>query len=88
MHAVYRTVQAIIDHGADVNATNNSGQTPLWFACLDGQEGFVKILLNTEADPNITDKYKDSCLHAALHGHCSTETIKKVLDHGAPCECC
>ena len=31
-----QTVQAIIDHGADVNAVNNRGQTPLWFACADG----------------------------------------------------
>ena len=74
-----QTVQAIIDHGADVNAMNNSGQTPLWFACFDGQEDFVKILLDTGADPSITDKYKDSCLHATLNGYCSTETIKKFL---------
>ena len=76
-------VQAIINHGAGVNTRNNNGQTPLWFACCDGQESFVKILLDTGANPNITDKFGDSCLHAALHGHCSTETIQEILDHGA-----
>ena len=29
-----QTVQAIIDHGADVNAANNRGKTALWFACV------------------------------------------------------
>ena len=77
------TVQAIIDHGVDVNAVNNTGQTPLWLACCDGQVDFVKILLDTGADTNIIDKYGDSCLHAAMHGHCSTEVIQKILDHGA-----
>ena len=78
-----QTIQAIIDHGADVNAVNNRGKTPLWFACCDGQDSFVKILLDIGADPNIADKFGDSCLHAAIHGHCSTETIQKILDHDA-----
>ena len=78
-----QTVQAIIDHGASVNAVNTRGQTALWFACVDGQESFVKFLLDTEADPNIIDKYGESCLHAALHGHCSTATLQEMLEHGA-----
>ena len=78
-----QTVQAIIDHGADVNAVNNRGQTALWFACIDGQDSIVKVLMDTGADPSIVDKYRDSCLHAAIHGQCSTETIQKIIDHGA-----
>ena len=78
-----QTVRAIIDHSADVNAVNNRGQTALWFACCDGQESFVRILLDTGADPNIADQYGESCLHAAIHGQCSTETIQEILDHGA-----
>ena len=78
-----QTVHAIIDHGAFVNAVNNKGQTALWLACYNGQEEFAKILLDTGADPNIADKYGDSCLHAAMHGRCNRETIKQILDHGA-----
>ena len=78
-----QTVRAIIDHGADVNAVNNRGQTSLWLACVDGQDSFVKILLNTEGDPSTADKDGDSCLHAAVHGQCSSETIQEILDHGA-----
>ena len=77
------TVQAIIECGVDVNAKNNRGQTPLWFASIDGQNTFVKILLDAGADPNITDKHRESCLHAAIHGQCSTETLQEILDHGA-----
>ena len=78
-----QTIQAIIDHGVDVNVVNNRGQTALWFASIDGQDSFVKLLLDTGADPTIADKYGDSCLHAAIHGHCSTETIQDIHDHGA-----
>ena len=78
-----QTVEAIIEHGADVNAMNNRGQTALWFACVDGQDSVVKIRLDREAEPNIADKHQDSCLHAAIHGRCSTETIQKIVDHGA-----
>ena len=78
-----QTVHAIIDHGADVNAMNNRGQTPLWFACSDGHEYMVNILLDKEADPNIVDKCRDSSLHAAINGHCSAKTIKKIIDRGA-----
>ena len=78
-----QTVQAIIDHGADVNAVNNRGQTALWFACKDGQDRFVKTLSDARTDPNINDKYGDSCLHAVIHGNCSTATIQRIIDRGA-----
>ena len=75
-------VQAIIGHGADVNAINKRGQTALWFACCSGQMEYVKILLDAGADPNIVDKNGGSCLHAAVHGSCSAETIQNMIDHG------
>ena len=77
------TVQAIIEHGADVNAVNNRGQTALWFACCDGRMELVKVLLDKKADPNIADKNEESCLHAAIHGICSSETVQGLIDHGA-----
>ena len=78
-----QTVQAIIDHGADVDVVNNRGQTALWFACFDGQMDLVKLLLNTGSDPNIADKNGDSILHSAMYGCCSTETVQAIIDHGA-----
>ena len=76
------TIRAFIEHGADVNAINNKSQTPLLFACVNGQNTFVKILLDAGADPSIADQYRDSCLHAAIHGQCSIDTIQEMLDHG------
>ena len=70
------TVQAIVDHGADVNAMNNRCQTALWLACYDGQNELAKILLYTGADPNIVDKNGDSSLHSATYGYCSTTRVK------------
>ena len=78
-----QTVQAIIEHGADVNAVNNKGQTALWFACCDGRMNLVKILLDKGADPNIADKNGESCLHAAIYGKCSSESLQGLIDHGA-----
>ena len=78
-----QTVQTIIDHEADVNAMNSRGQTSLWFACCNGQKEYVKILLDTGADPNIVDKNEESCLHAAIYGSCCTETTQNIIDHGA-----
>ena len=78
-----QTLQAIIDHGADVNAVNNRGQTALQLACIEGQNNFVKILLDAGTDPNITDTLGDSCIHAVIHGHCSTATIHRIIDRCA-----
>ena len=78
-----QTVQAIVHHGGDVNAVNNKGQTPLWFACCDGQGDLVKILLEIGTDPNSTDRDGDSCLHAAIYGCCSFQTIQEIVDCGA-----
>ena len=77
------TIQALIDHGAEVNAVNNRCQGALWFACCDGQNEFVKILLHAKANPNITDKYGDSSLHSAICGYCSKETVQDLINHGA-----
>ena len=44
--------QALIDHGADVNATNNCKETALVIACQQGTLDAIDVLLNAGADPN------------------------------------
>src|SRR5688500_15936673 len=39
--------------GADVDAKNNRGSTPLMFAAQNGHETVVRHLLESQADPNI-----------------------------------
>ena len=77
-----QTVQAIIKHGANVNAVNNRNQTALWLACSDGREDVVKLLLDTGADPTITDTNGDSSLHAAIDGRCTTVILQQIIVHG------
>jgi len=47
-----RAVNAIIASGANVNARNNLGQTPLWIASQCGQVELAKTLIVAGADVN------------------------------------
>ena len=76
-------LQAIIDHGADVNATNKKNVTALMLACTKGNAGAINILLNAGADPNIADNNGYTCLHYAADRDCSKETFQAIIAHGA-----
>jgi len=45
----------LIEHGADVNAVNNNGTTPLIFAAMYNKINSVKLLLSKEVDVTIKD---------------------------------
>ena len=77
------SLQAIIDHGADVNTTNNKGATALVIACLKGHLDAIRVLLNAGADLNITDTNGYTCLHIAADGYCSKQVLQTVIDYGA-----
>ena len=55
----------LLDHGADVNAQNNSGGTALIFAATFGQEQIVRLLLEHGADSSIRDEKGNSALDYA-----------------------
>ena len=77
-------VQAIIDHGANVNATNTENKTALMIACINNSEGAINALLNANADPTIAaEAHGNTCLHEAVTRDCSIDVIQAIIDHGA-----
>ena len=75
-------LQIIIEHGADVNATNKQNITPLMVASSKGNVDAMNVLLNARADPNVTSVDGGTWLHAALEGDCSKEALQVIIEHG------
>lgn len=72
----------LLSLGADVNARDTYGATPLLLACIDGRPDIVRLFIKHGADVNAKSKPGDTPLHwACLHGH--TSTARLLLDHGA-----
>lgn len=54
-HNMIKTIQFLIENGADINAKNNSGQTALHIAYKNGDHTATRALLVIGADSNIKD---------------------------------
>ena len=85
MHvAVYYSHEDLIDillqKGADINATNNLGQTPFLLKC-QCMPGILPFLLQRGADPFLKDKEGRSGLHMAADSG-KTDTLKMLLSEG------
>lgn len=77
-----KTVERLVDAGADVNARNAQGRTALHVAANEGREGLVRYLLTRGAAPNLQDADGNTALHlAAAGGHDGcTRSLKAVSD--------
>lgn len=76
-------VLELLGAGADLNAKDAKGRTPLMFASLRDRCNIVKILLGKGADANATgDKGETALLLACLGGHAriARELVKKGAD--------
>lgn len=75
-------VKMLLAKGADVNAKDSEGKTPLMNAAYYGRKEIVKFLLEHGADVNA--RYVDGCtalIWAAGEGE--AETLEILLQHGA-----
>src|SRR5437764_8207499 len=78
-----KTVKALLDKGAPVNAKNAYGATALYFAADKGHLEAVKILLQHKADVNVKDTfYKSAPLDwAVMRGR--ADIVKALVEAGA-----
>src|SRR5438046_8176838 len=81
-------VQRKLEHNADVNKGDKGGGTALHWAAGNGHEAVVRLLLEHNADVNITS-YKNgrTALHlGALNGH--EAVVQLLLEHNADINIC
>ncbi|MCL2793379.1 MAG: ankyrin repeat domain-containing protein [Spirochaetaceae bacterium] len=81
----YRVLETLIYLGANVDARNNIGITPLFYAISNNTFRAVDMLIKSGADVNITNEYNQTPLiHAAgRRRETSNDVIISLLDAGA-----
>lgn len=84
LHHAVSTVAPIVRHlldaGVDVNATDNSGNTPLSIAVQEDDDEIFFLLLDHGADIELKG-YSTPLISATMNGHVAR--IEKLLDAGA-----
>lgn len=85
MSGAGKAVDALLSLGADINATDNSGKTPLFCAVQGGQSSVAMKLINAKADVTLAtsgDSAKETALHyAAING--DIDIARALLQNGA-----
>ncbi len=74
-------VTLLIESGADLNATDDMGNTPLHMAAF-GETEIVKLLLEQGADVNAVNDAGETPLHKAVQ-YPEYEIVRELLRHGA-----
>ena len=76
-----KTVQELLNQGADVNVTNYKGQSALHCAAKAGFVEPVRILLDHGANVNAQDRDGDTALHSACRSSIKNhERLQQVVD--------
>eukprot|EP00756_Hemistasia_phaeocysticola_P021756 Hpha_TRINITY_DN15791_c7_g1::TRINITY_DN15791_c7_g1_i2::g.41565::m.41565 len=74
-------VRILIEAGADVDATDNAGATPLFCACSVAAANIARTLLAAGAYPGAADERGATCAHAAAAAG-SAECLAELCRHG------
>ena len=76
------TIQFLLDSGADINAKDRHGDTPLHQAAVEGNVEICKILLKNQANINAINKQNRTPLYqACIYKH--KETAHLLIESGA-----
>ncbi|MBE7211924.1 MAG: ankyrin repeat domain-containing protein, partial [Gluconacetobacter diazotrophicus] len=77
-------VRLLLDGGADINAQDDHGFTPLAWAAYEGREDACLLLLDRGADGGIKDRDgRNAAWHAAAGPHCP-EALARMIQAGVP----
>ena len=76
----------LLEHGADINISNNEGRTPLFHIARNGRPGhMVDLLLDNGADPEVADFFGITPLMiASARGH--SNIVRMLMARGASVE--
>ncbi|KAK0622650.1 ankyrin repeat-containing domain protein [Immersiella caudata] len=81
------TARFLLDEGADCNAKNRHGKTPIWEACRNGHLEMVRLALEHGADLAVTTSDGLELMHEVIFETWSsgdTVMLETLLRHGAP----
>ena len=81
-HGNLEAARALIDAGADVNARDGYGVTPLHHAASENVTGIGKMLIKAGADVNMQDESGHTPLHYATRER-SAVIVGLLFEHGA-----
>ena len=75
------TVRILLEYGADINATNITGATALFFSCLikEDEDGITEYLLEYGADPFIRNNENQSILNNDMLGDSVKEFVANKI---------
>ena len=78
----FEIIKLLIESGAEVNAADNNGLTPLYVATQKGHERVVEYLLTHGAEVNVADKNGVTPLYVATQKS-HERVVEYLLTHGA-----